>query len=204
MKSKDLKILRKKLTKANRDNDPLSNFSKDALTLGVSNSPLSVDFSISSKLPDARLEECLSLFERNMGDMYRNSSWGLNMEEKANELKHANAKILLLTNPNDKLGGFVHFRFEYDDDEQPTRGVLYLYEIQIEECYHRQGLGRKIMTLIEQIASNAELTAVVLTVFKANQSAISFYEKLKYSVDETDPCNYDGPADYKILSRNLK
>jgi ribosomal protein S18 acetylase RimI-like enzyme len=210
MKSKDLKILRKKLTKANRiDNDPLISFEKEALNLGIENSDgpakaLSVEFVVSTRMLDSQLKACLSLFEKNMGDLYRNSSWGLDMDEKTEELKHENARFLLLMTGDDTMGGFVHFRFDYDDDEHPTRAVLYLYEIQIDEQYHRQGLGKKVMAVLEKIAGNAEVSHVVLTVFKANVSAINFYEKLEYAIDETDPINFNEPVDYKILSRSLK
>ena len=77
MKAKDLKILRKKLTKANRtDNDPLSCFSKDTLSFSVlqktntepesgletddAEKNLSVKFVPSSGLSDPQLQSCFS------------------------------------------------------------------------------------------------------------------------------------------------
>eukprot|EP00980_Cylindrotheca_fusiformis_P018781 scaffold6265_cov193-Cylindrotheca_fusiformis.AAC.1 len=210
MKSKELKILRKKLTKANRsDNDPLRRFEKEALNLWVENGDgqaqaLSVEFAVADKIPDTQLKACLSLFEKNMGDLYRNSSWGLNMDEKRGELTHKNARFLLLTTADGSLGGFVHFRFEYDDEDHPTRAALYLYEIQIDQEYHRQGIGKKIMGMLETIGTDAEVSHIVLTVFKANETAIKFYEKLDYRIDETDPSNFNDPADYRILSRKLE
>lgn len=142
MKAKDLKILRKKLTKANRsENNPLDSFSKDALAFKVLRHPekdaavekaaekvLSVKFLSSSGLSEIEFQEVLFLFERNMGELYKSSSWGLNMDEKALELKHDKARFLLLKTEDDKLAGFLCFRFVYDDDEYPTQAVVYVYE----------------------------------------------------------------------------
>lgn len=210
MKSKDLKILRKKITKLNRlDFNPILKFSEEDLTLNLAKadadaeSSLQIEFVPSNSLEENRLKECLSLFEENMGDLYRKSSWGLNMDEKSKELQHENARFLLLLTNANELGGFVHFRFEYDDDEKPSRGVFYLYEIQISAKFRSQGIGTKVMGLIESIAIDVELPHVMLTVFRQSRAA-KFYEDLKYAIDETDPSNYNEVVDYQILSRSLK
>lgn len=209
MKSKDLKILLKKITKVNRlDYDPIAKFTQEELTLNLvktdegTKSSLVISFVPSKSLEESLLKECLSLFEENMGDLYRNSSWGLNMDQKTKELQHENAKFLLLLTEASELAGFAHFRFEYDDDETPSRGVLYLYEIQINSSFRNQGIGTKIMKMIERIAVDAELPHVMLTVFRKSRAG-KFYEDLKYSIDETDPSNFNEPADYHILSRRL-
>lgn len=208
MKSKDLKILRKKLTKANRiDNDPLSSFSKEdlmfELSTNSSNTPETLNLKFFISMPDGRLAECRSLFEKNMGELYRKSSWGLNLDEKTSELKHKGARFLLLLGLDDSLAGFVHFRFEYDDEERPTQAVLYLYEIQIDSLYHRQGLGKNIMAIVEKIAKISDMKKVMLTCFKSNKPAMDFYKDLEYQIDETSPSNFNEPADYEILSRNM-
>ncbi|KAL3945028.1 MAG: hypothetical protein SGBAC_000885 [Bacillariaceae sp.] len=209
MKSKDLKILRKKIAKLNRlDFNPILKFSEDDLTLNLAKADadaesLQIVFVPSNSLGGKRLKECLSLFEENMGDLYRKSSWGLNMDEKSKEFSHENARFLLLLTNANELCGFVHFRFEYDDDEKPSRGVFYLYEIQISAKFRSQGIGTKVMGLIENIAIDVELPHVMLTVFRQSRAA-KFYEDLKYSIDETDPSNYNEVVDYQILSRSLK
>jgi N-alpha-acetyltransferase 40 len=48
------------------------------------------------RLDEEELSACLSLFETNMGDLYRNSSWGLDLDKKRAELEHGNAKFLML------------------------------------------------------------------------------------------------------------
>jgi GNAT superfamily N-acetyltransferase len=215
MKAKELKILRKKLAKANHlDNNPLKSFSKDALTINAvhriaesedDSAPkrvLSVKLFRSSDVSDDLFQDVLSLFETNMGDMYRNSSWGFDMVEKAKEMKHDKARLLVLIDDDECLAGFVHFRFDHDDEYYPTQAVVYVYEIQIDASYRRQGLGKKMTALIETIALEAEIPKVMLTVFKANQAAMTFYQQLQYDIDESSPSNHNDPsADYEILSR---
>lgn len=206
MKAKDLKILRKKLTKLNKaEYDPLNGIPKDTFSIAPQNAddgPLSVRFTRSSELKPKLFQDVLSLFERNMGELYKNSSWGLDTEEKSAELKHTNARYLLVeTSEGNQLAGFVHFRFVYDDEEQPTDAVLYVYEIQIDEKFRRQGLGKKLMGISEQIAAKAEVASVVLTVFKSNESAMDFYKRLDYEIDSSSPSKHNEPADYEILSK---
>lgn len=205
MKAKELKLLRKKLTKLNKaDFDPLKEVSPEILAVSTRDdvdTKLDLAFVRSAKLPKSRMEECLALFESNMGEMYEKSSWGLDMKEKAEEFNHANACFLLLTNAENSLAGFVHFRFDYDDDEQPTQGVLYVYELQIDAVYRRQGLGKRMMEISEHIAGKSELPRVMLTVFKKNGAAMDFYKKIGYEIDDSSPSNFNEPADYEILSK---
>lgn len=224
MKSKELKILRKRIANASRCEDLLkgiddaTSFSfippRETNEEGVSSEgddtpqskELSILFTHSSKISEARWKDCLALFENNMGDMYRNSSWGLDMAEKSKELRHEKARYLLAIDKDEKLAGFVHFRFEYDDDESPSCAVLYIFEIQIEADYRRCGLGKHLMGIAERIGREQSMTKVVLTVFKTNQQAMAFYTKrLQYEIDELSPSKFgDHNADYEILSFKLQ
>jgi ribosomal protein S18 acetylase RimI-like enzyme len=143
-----------------------------------------------------------------MGDQYRDSTWGLDMAKKTEELRHRKARFLLAfasdENNDKELASFAHFRFVYDDEEEPTCTVLYVYEIQVEAAYRRKGVGRKMMKIMESIAKNTEMENVVLTVFKKNESAMNFYtDSLGYSIDSYSPSKYGEPADYEILSKSI-
>ena len=215
MKAKDLKILRKKLTRVNKaEYDPLNGISEDAFSVApqtADDEPLSVRFARSADIVKERelFDDLLCLFERNMGELYKKSSWGLDKGRKSAELKHANARYLLVeTTTSNKehrqqLAGFVHFRFDYDDEEQPMDTVLYVYEIQIDEKFRRQGLGKRLMGIAEEIAAKAEVSKVLLTVFKSNQVAMDFYKRLDYGIDASSPSNHNEPADYEILSKSV-
>merc|ERR1711902_319230 len=122
-----------------------------------------------------------------MKDLYIQSEWGYNPETKRSELMEDAAWYLLAREADtNKPVAFSHFRFDMDYDDD----VLYCYEIQLEECVRRKGLGK-----------------IMLTVLKHNEVASKFFKDvLKYEIDET--CPYDSvyeQFDYEILSRfNLK
>ena len=214
MKSKELKILRKRIANANKCEDLLKGID-DATSFSfippssenedtAQRKELSIVFTHSKKITEARWKDCLLLFENNMGNMYRNSSWGLDMEAKSEEMKHEKARYLLAIDNDENLAGFVHFRFEYDDDESPSCAVLYIFEIQIEADYRRCGLGKQLMGIAERIGREQSMTKVVLTVFKTNQQAMGFYtKKLQYEIDELSPSKFGENADYEILSLKL-
>ncbi|GKZ01148.1 hypothetical protein MPSEU_001066200 [Mayamaea pseudoterrestris] len=151
------------------------------------------------------LEQALLLFETNMGDMYRNSSWGLDMVAKRAELGHRKARYLIVRRqPQDSitndLVAFAHFRFELDDEERPDCVVLYVYEVQIASAFRKQGLGKKLMGYLEQIGRANTMEKIMLTVFKQNAIAMDFYKlALGYVVD----CDSPKHKDYEILSKSL-
>ncbi|GER45524.1 N-acetyltransferase [Striga asiatica] len=67
--------------------------------------------------------------------------------------------------------GFVHYRFILEE-EVP---VVYVYELQLEAHIQGKGLGKFLMQLIEFIACENRMGAVVLTVQRANLAAMDFY-----------------------------
>ncbi|PON62050.1 FkbH domain containing protein [Trema orientale] len=96
-----------------------------------------------------------------------------------------------LTNCLDDRGpmvGFVHYRFVMEEGIP----VLYVYELQLESRVQAKGLGKFLMQLIETIAQKNHMDAVVLTVQKANSSAMNFYTRnLSYLVSRTSPSRVD-------------
>jgi len=191
MKAKEAKILRKKLAFAERTcSDPLDLIPKSLLDpLEERNYVLSTQ---------RQLDDFLDLFHRNMGDMYRNSSWGLDLQDKENEMEHHKAKYLVVKDCDEAMLGFIHYRVEYTDDNDAI--AMYVYELQIEERAQRQGIGRRLMKAMEYIAKAAQLDRILLTVFKSNTAALDFYTKsLMYVTDESNPPD----EDYVILVRIL-
>ena len=156
---------------------------------------------------DASTRDALfALLEANMRAHYEASDWGWDEREKRGDLASADAKFLVAEDAAGAVAGFVHFRFEPDDDDEPRRAALYVREIQVAAARRGNGLGRRLMSLLHVVAAKLDLDAVMLTVFKANAAAQRFYvEKLKYAVDGDDPANHGvDDACYVILSRPLK
>jgi ribosomal protein S18 acetylase RimI-like enzyme len=148
-------------------------------------------------------EEILQLFEFNMKEMYQSSDWGYDPIKKREELFEEEARYLIATNPlnGNEIVGFIHFRFLEDDGIE----VVYIYEIQIAPKVQRIGLGKFLMQIILLVASKHKMQLVVLTVFKSNKQALSFYQnKMGFEIDETSPSQCDEPdASYEILSRSV-
>jgi N-alpha-acetyltransferase 40 len=184
--------------------------------------------SLSAELVDA----CLDLFRANMGELYRNSSFGLDLDAKRSELTHRKARFLLVFdssktvgeakengNPSsgtsssdapvnrdekDRLAAFVHFRYCLDEDEAPSCAVLYVYEIQVSARCSGRGLGTALMNLVVGAAQSVGLGKVVLTALKSNPRALRFYkDRLGFELDETDPSACGEAVDYEILSKAI-
>lgn len=169
------------------------------------NAVLSIQYASSKDMSSDQLEQCLDLFERNMGDLYKQSSWGLDMDAKRDELQHHKSRFWIVTSENNKVAAFLHFRFCMDVDEEPTCACLYVYEIQVDPHCQMRGIGRHLMTVSESIAQAAKLDKVMLTVFKKNTAALQFYrQRLEYDIDSTSPSQHGEPADYEIVSKQLK
>ncbi|VFR02815.1 unnamed protein product [Cuscuta campestris] len=96
--------------------------------------------------------------------------------------------------------GFVHYRFIVEEDTP----VLYVYELQLEKCVQRKGLGQYLMHLIELIANKSKMGAVVLTVQRANAKAMNLYTtKLGYTVSSISPSRVGLQTNYEILCKTF-
>jgi ribosomal protein S18 acetylase RimI-like enzyme len=232
VKSKELKLLRKRLERAEKV-DPFKAIGGDetssritwelsapkenevtptkssnaALGDGGSNRKLTVEYVVSADVTDDLLKQFVNLFQRNMSELYEQSSWGLNLEEKAQELQHRKARFLVVRSSggDELVVAFLHFRICFDDDEDPATVVLYVFEIQVETNYQNQALGRRLMALAEQMAKAVTgIDKVMLTCFKRNVAAMRFYlDKLSYEIDESSPRKWKEYADYEILSKKV-
>jgi ribosomal protein S18 acetylase RimI-like enzyme len=81
--------------------------------------------------------------------------------------------------------------------------ALYVYELQVDQAHGRKGIGKRLMQLMELIARKQAMQWLMLTVIKANTNAMAFYQKMKYTVDDTSPsmCYEDADECYEILSK---
>ena len=179
---------------------------QDALSYKVRDNALSISSCTSPRdLPEADKAAIFALTETNMKALYKGSAEAMpwNEEEKTQELFSLTSKMLVVR--SQITGGvvaFCHYRFEEDDEDDPSEAVLYLYEIQLCSSVSRAGLGRHLMSLMELVALRAHLPKVMLTVFKQNTGAVRFYlGALKYKLDASDPSKFGNKkCTYLILS----
>ncbi|KAG8379512.1 hypothetical protein BUALT_Bualt07G0096200 [Buddleja alternifolia] len=103
-----------------------------------------------------------------------------------------------------RIVGFVHYRFILEE-EVP---VVYIYELQLEPHVQGKGLGKFLMQLIEHIACESGMGAIVLTVQRANLLAMDFYiSKLRYIISAISPSRVDPllglQKSYEILCKTF-
>lgn len=143
-----------------------------------------------------------NIFEQNVGTYYEESSWGLKPIEKKNEMFHPLSRILYVLHDG-LIAGYITFRFEYDDEEEPEYNVTYCYELQISKFYQNQGIGKSLMNILRTISSNFKMWKIMLTCFKANTNAISFYENIGYKIDSNSPSKFGMNECYEIYSLKI-
>jgi len=168
---------------ANKQKDPL-----DALPSFKVLSKNEVTWNLSTqRITDLDKEEksaIVDLLMRNMKTQYEKSGWGWNEKSKRDEMMDKAAWYLLLKNEEGKIYGFSHFRYDMDCNEE----VLYVYEIQIEEDFQKEGLGTFMMKVLEMLAFKADMRKIILTVLKDNEPAMKFFKtNLEFEPDVTNP-----------------
>ncbi|KAL8765470.1 MAG: hypothetical protein Q9194_006555 [Teloschistes cf. exilis] len=148
----------------------------------------SIRFEGSSTISPTDLNACFNLIASSSANAYASSSIGWSPAKKRKEMKLLDLRYLLVelrpTDQSDqRIDGFLSFMLTYEDGYE----VVYCYEIHLAPYMQGQGIGRHLMTLVEEAGTKAGVAKSMLTVFVENQAAIEFYEKLGYLVDEYSP-----------------
>jgi ribosomal protein S18 acetylase RimI-like enzyme len=103
------------------------------------------------------------------------------------------------------ISGFCSFMLTHEDGNE----VIYIYEIHLKSSAIGTGLGKHLINIVEQVGTSVGVKNSMLTVFRSNTRAVSFYEHLGYGIDEYSPqakSFRDGTvkeADYLIMSKRL-
>lgn len=158
-------------------------------------------------ISDQDLDSCFDLVKVNLQSAYENSSWGWKPDFKREELQEPDTKYFLVRaagQPRDGPSAFLSCQMVDENGEI----VIYCYELQIKEEIRHQGIGRSLMRLMHQLGRANRIQRSMLTVFRANQRATTFYEKLGYVIDKTNPKDLllrgrVVQADYMILTMPL-
>ncbi|KAB2005052.1 hypothetical protein ERO13_D11G227400v2 [Gossypium hirsutum] len=163
------------------------------------------------KLSNCTKQHIQKLLKANMMGPY-GSEWAVEEKVKRREMVAPQARyIFVYWNANEMMDnaftpllGFLHFRFTLEE-EIP---VLYLYELQLDSSVQGKGLGKFLMQLVELIAQENRMGAVVLTVQKSNSLAMKFYiSKLRYVVSSISPSRVDPlvgvEKNYEILCKTF-
>ncbi|KIJ68373.1 hypothetical protein HYDPIDRAFT_106562 [Hydnomerulius pinastri MD-312] len=164
-----------------------------------------------SDLSNSQCDQMWHVFEENMYDLYRSSSFGWNPRSKKAELFDRLSRFIIVHRGEGLPGSpegpdiiaYTSFRF----DREEYQDVIYCYELQVSKDARRCGLGKLLTQMLLDIGAEWAMTKVVLTAFRANGAALLFYKSMGFSVDETSPDFpedsegwADDECDYSILS----
>lgn len=172
----------------------------------------------SDQINDKLYSRLMGLFESLMRTMYEQSSWGWDQEDKLSEFKHSRTRVIIVTQSDtaadpstsvtsnvlpgedESIVGFMNFRFETGANKEEC--ALYVYELHVDVEHQRQGLGEELMRMAKVLAHEFKMDKIMLTVFRFNEPASKFYNKLKFAEDKSSPAKNE--ADYMILSSKIK
>lgn len=175
-------------------------------------------------IPLTLKEAIYDIFQQNMKEIYIKSNWNYSPEEKSKELFHRRSKFLLVWKPNvntdtnsstftdtlqlpmsENLVGYVMFRFEWDDEEEPEYPVLYCYELQIRQEFQNQSIGQRLLQMLVEIARSMNMRKIMLTSLKINERAMRFYFQNGFKIDRNSPSRFGITTEpHEILSHNLR
>jgi len=181
----------------------------------------SLKYYSAESLPKDILNWAFDLTKTNVASLYASCpGWGWRDSTKRRELQDDDARYIVVSGlvvdslepqqtyselenikSEQQYLGFVHLRFEIEKGE----AVAYVYEVQIDRTAQGRGLGKFLMQLVELAARKVGVSAVMLTVFKANEAAAKLYGSLGYQMDEDSPGAVDPEGDhgYEILTKKL-
>lgn len=113
------------------------------------------------------------------------------------------------------LQGFVMWRYDTDDttpDDPFSLGTVapvaywyvtymltFSYELQVADAWQGQGIGAQLLRTLEHLAWHAHMRKTMLTVFRINQRARSFYASHGYVTDATSPSNDDDEGHHYVI-----
>ena len=160
-----------------------------------------------SDMSKSLIDSCLDLIEVTSKADYEASETGWSRVKKRKEMLLPDLKYLIFSDLSDSEGvvGFMSFMVTYEDGHE----VLYVYEIHFTPSLQRSGHGKEFMSWAYGLGHNIGLEKIMLTVFRQNTYAESWYKGQGYTVDEYSPKDRvfrDGTvkkSTYVILSKSL-
>ena len=190
-KRMEVREARKRVKTANAVENPL-----DGVQINLPDQNYSISSQKMSKRPLSIQNWVFETIKANVSHFYDDSCpWS--DADKRTEILHPEMWNVLINFECSPVG-FANFRFDMDDKSD----VLYLYEVHVVQSSQRKGIGRILMSAVEQICVRNQLSKVVLTSHKGNVSSQKFFRnKLEYVDDVTSPIGE--PVSYEILSKSV-
>jgi len=146
---------------------------------------LKIEFS--AKLSRADANWAFDLTKTHMENVYENSGYGWDDEDKMRELTEQGARFLLVREASEgpsagRLVAFAHFRFTVQGevmDIMAGEPCLYLWDLQVEKTCQRRGLGRHMITLLELIARREKMSYLSLPIQNMDNRSMDWITKIR-------------------------
>lgn len=152
--------------------------------------PLELSLETSSSISPTDMKACFNLIASTSSEDYKASSTGWSPAKKREEMRLPDLRYIILrrkTLGSDGSGGtvvgFLSFMLTYEDGYV----VVYCYEVHLTEELQGKGIGKRLMEMMEEMGKRAGVAKAMLTSFKANGNAMTFYERRGYEEDEYSP-----------------
>ena len=113
----------------------------------------------------------------------------------ANHIRSANS-VVVTARDKDVIAGFAVMHFADDS--------AHLNLLAVEPDYRRCGIGRGLITWLEESARVAGVQIISLEVRSSNHRALRFYAELGYRETGVIPGYYSGVDDATLLARDLR
>jgi N-alpha-acetyltransferase 40 len=163
----------------------------DAVNSLQTSTSLNLSLQTWTSMPPTLRTACLNLIELTNSTHYQSSEMGWSRAKKLKEMRHPAMKYSLLlpsalaspSHTEEGVQGFLSFMVTEEDGYD----VIYCYELHLQPERQGQGLGKRMMEVMEIMGARVGVEKAMLTVFRSNEKAVRAYQKWGYGVDEFSP-----------------
>ena len=137
-----------------------------------------LDFSV--KLTKKELTWAFDLCKHHMEQVYNDSEYGWDDEDKMKELKEDGARFILARDETTgKPVGFAHFRFTVQGEflqQMAGATCLCVWDLHVDGALQRKGLGKHMLKVLELVASQQKMKFVSIPVQNACAMGLGFLD----------------------------
>lgn len=187
--------------------------------LEFSRNNLNLKINFTAKLTNDQLDYVFEMAKDNMEERYDASGYGWDDEDKERELTEDGTRFLLIRDmnkdaddENDRIIGFVHFRFSVQGDILDVMAgdtCLFIWDIHLEEEYQRKGVGKHLVMLLELIARREQMAQILIPVQLQDETTSAWVQNgLKNFVSQGDALqallSFDADAEgFQVYGKSL-